>query len=124
MIDLTNIKKIALVGASNNKEKYGYKIMKDLLKKGFEMYPVNPKDEEVVGVKTYKKVSDLPKEVQLIVFVVPSKIGINSAKEAYENGFKKLWFQPGAESEEIKKYVESIDVEYSFIDCIMVEANI
>ncbi|BBE30513.1 hypothetical protein OSSY52_06540 [Tepiditoga spiralis] len=90
MINLTNIKKIALIGASNNEEKYGYKIMKNLIKKGFEMYPVNPKDEEVVGVKAYKKISDLPKDVQLIVFVVPAKIGINSAKEAYESGFKKL----------------------------------
>ena len=122
MISLENVKKVALVGASGNKSKFGYKILKDLMHKNFEMYPVSPNYEELEGLKVFKDVSELPKDTDLIVFVVPAKIGIEVAKKAYENGHRNLWFQPGAESKELETYIKSLkEVNYSFINCIMVE---
>jgi hypothetical protein len=125
LIDLKNIKNIAIIGATTNKEKYGYKVLKNLKDKGFTIYPINPKYEEIEGIKTYASVKDLPKdEIDLIVFVVPPKIGITAVKEAYEEGFRRFWFQPGAESDEIEEYLEKLpNVEYSFIKCIMVETS-
>lgn len=123
MFDVSKIKKIGLVGATTNKSKFGYKILKDLVAKGYEVYPITPNYDEIEGIKTYKSVKNLP-EVDILNFVVPPKIGLNVTKEAYENGFKKFWYQPGAESEEIKEYLESIkdpEVEYLFYKCIMVE---
>ena len=122
-MDVRNFKKIALVGASPNPAKYGNIILKDLKKKGFEVLPVNPNYDEVEGLKCYKSVKDLPKDVDVIVFVVPPKVGIKVARDAIEAGFRKLWFQPGAESEEIRELVEKENVEYSFIKCIMVETG-
>lgn len=116
-------KKIALVGASKNPTKYGNIILKDLLSKGFEVLPVNPNYDEIEGVRCYRSVRELPKDVDVIVFVVPPKVGLQVAKEAVEAGFKKLWFQPGAESEEIKEFLERAGVEYSFGKCIMVETG-
>ncbi|MBM7559126.1 putative CoA-binding protein [Marinitoga litoralis] len=121
MIDVKNIKKIGLVGATTNKSKFGYKILKDLVSKGYDVYPVTPNYEEIEGIKTYKSVKDLP-EVDVLNFVVPPAIGLKITKEAYENGFRKFWYQPGAESQEIKEYLESLpDVDYLFHKCIMVE---
>ncbi|AEH24374.1 CoA-binding protein [Pyrococcus yayanosii] len=116
-------KKIALVGASKNPAKYGNIILHDLLGKGFEVLPVNPNHEDIEGLKCYKSVKELPKDVDVIVFVVPPEVGIQVAKEAIEAGFKRLWFQPGAESEEIRELLESHGVEYSFGKCIMVETS-
>ncbi|HIP75042.1 MAG TPA: CoA-binding protein, partial [Thermococcus paralvinellae] len=48
-------------------------------------------------------------------------VGIQVAKEAVEAGFKRLWFQPGAESKEIREFLESQNMEYSFHRCIMEE---
>ncbi len=89
-------RRIALVGASKNPTKYGNIILKDLLGKGFEVLPVNPNYDEIEGLKCYRSVGgELPKDVDVIVFVVPPKVGLQVAKEAVEVGFKKLWFQPG-----------------------------
>ncbi len=116
-------RKIAIVGASKNPKKYGNIILKDLVSKGFEVYPINPKYKEIDGIKCYKSVKELPKEIDVIVFVLPPKIGLQVAKEAIEVGFRRLWFQPGAESEEIRKFLEDNNVEYSFDRCIMVETS-
>ncbi|KUJ98408.1 MAG: Uncharacterized protein XD43_1924 [Thermococcales archaeon 44_46] len=116
-------RKIALVGATPNPTKYGNIILKDLLGKGFEVLPVNPKYDEIEGVKCYRSVKELPRDVDVIVFVVPPKVGLQVAKEAVEAGFKRLWFQPGAESEEIREFLEKAGVEYSFEKCIMVETS-
>ncbi|MPW38389.1 CoA-binding protein [Thermococcus sp. 101 C5] len=122
-MNVKEFKRIALVGASKNPAKYGNIILKDLLSKGFEVLPVNPNYDEIEGVKCYKSIKELPRDVDVIVFVVPPKVGLQVAKEAVEAGFKKLWFQPGAESEEIREFLEKVGVEYSFEKCIMVETS-
>ncbi|WP_371682085.1 MULTISPECIES: CoA-binding protein [Oceanotoga] len=123
-MSLKDIKNIAIIGASNNSEKYGNKIVKNLKQKGFNIYPVNPNEEIIENIKNYKNIDELPEEVQLIVFVVPAKIGLDITKKAYENGFKKFWYQPGAESIELERYLETLnDIEYNFEYCIMVESK-
>jgi len=123
-MNLENIKKIALVGATDNKEKFGYKIFKNLISKNFEVYPVNPLKKEIEGYKIYKSIEDLNEKPELIVFVVPPKVTLEYAKNFYSLGFRKFWFQPGTESEDLKNFLNSEeDIEYSLIDCIMVETN-
>ncbi|RLF89108.1 CoA-binding protein [Thermococci archaeon] len=116
-------KRIAFVGATKNPSKHGNIILKDLLNKGFEVLPVNPNYDEIEDLKCYKSVKELPKDIDVIVFVIPPRLGLEVAKEAVKVGFKRLWFQPGAESEEIKQFLEKMEVEYSFEKCIMVETG-
>jgi len=60
----------------------------------------------------------------LIVFVVPPEVGIEELKKAYNRGFRKFWFQPGAESKEIIEFSKNLsDADFSFIKCIMVQTN-
>ena len=122
-MNVKDFRRIALVGATKNPTKYGNIILKDFLGKGFEVLPVNPNYDEIERLKCYKSVKELPKDIDVIVFVVPPRVGLEVAKEAVEAGFKKLWFQPGAESEEIKQFLEKAGVEYSFGKCIMVETS-
>ncbi|MCX7654679.1 MAG: CoA-binding protein [Fervidobacterium sp.] len=121
---IDKIKKIALIGATKNKEKFGNIILKDLVKKGYIVFPVNPNYEEIEGIKTYRSVQELPKDVELLVFVVPPQIGLEEMKKAYKFGFRKFWFQPGAESDDIITYSKTLkDAEFSFSKCIMVETK-
>jgi len=122
-MDVKGFRRIALVGATKNPTKYGNIILKDLLGKGFEILPVNPNYDEIEGLKCYKSVKELPKDVDVIVFVVPPRVGLEVAKEAVEAGFKKPWFQPRAESEDIRQFLEKAGVDYSFERCIMVETS-
>ncbi|MDK2840109.1 MAG: uncharacterized protein PWQ83_1688 [Thermosipho sp. (in: thermotogales)] len=122
-MDLTNVKKIALVGATTNREKFGNIILRDLTKKGFEIVPVTPRYDEIEGIKTVKSVKELSKDIDLIVFVVPPSVGIEVTKEAVSEGFKNLWYQPGAYSQEIDEYLKSVGIEAVHDICIMVETN-
>jgi hypothetical protein len=120
MIDLKSLKTIAVVGASANPEKYGNKIVKDLLAKDFIVFPINLKEEIIEGQKVYKKLADLPKPVELIDIVLPPEQGINVLREALSLGYKKFWIQPGAESPEIISLLDATpNVDYIANSCIM-----
>ncbi len=122
-MDLNGVKKIAIIGASEDRGKYGNKIVRDLLSKGFEVYPVNPRSQVIEGVRCYRDIEELPRDVELIVFVVPPDVGIQVADKAIKLGFKRLWFQPGAGSKQIEDLVKNNGVEYSIGRCIMVETS-
>ena len=115
---------IALVGASNDSKKYGNKILLDLVSKGFNVAPVNSKEDTIAGIKSYKNVLDLKDSPSIINFVVPPEIGFEITKELVENNYDNFWYQPGAESKEISSYL--IEKSKNFIDdkCIMVEARL
>ncbi len=124
MINPYSIKKVAIVGATVNKDKYGNIVMHNLLEKGFEVYPVSPKYQEIDGIKTYNSVDELPNDIELIVFIVPPKVGIKELNNAYTCGFRRFWFQPGAESSEIINLLETLkDSEFVYGKCIMVETT-
>lgn len=118
------IQKIALIGASADPAKYGNIILRDLLRKGFSVYPVNPKLAELEGCTVYPEVERLPADVELLVFVVPPDVGFPIARRAVAAGFRRLWFQPGAGSPEIGEYFEAQDGVLLVMNrCIMVESN-
>ena len=111
---------IALIGASNDKNKYGNKIYQDLRTKGYNVVPINITEDTIAGIKTYKNVLDLKESPSIINFVVPPSIGFRITKELVENNFDNFWYQPGAESEEISYFLN--ENKKNFIDdkCIMV----
>lgn len=111
---------IALVGASNNPTKYGNKILLDLVSKGYNVAPINTKEDTIAGIKSYKNVLDLKESPSIINFVVPPSIGFQITKELVENKFDNFWYQPGAESEKISYFLN--ENKKNFIDdkCIMI----
>ena len=111
---------IALVGASNDPTKYGNKILLDLVKKGYNVAPVNTKEDTIAGIKSYKNILDLKESPSIINFVVPPSIGFQITKELVENKFDNFWYQPGAESEKISYFLN--ENKKNFIDdkCIMI----
>ena len=122
MIEALQNKKnsIALVGASNNPKKYGNKILLDLLEKGHIVYPINKNESQIEGLKSYKKVSDLPSLPSIINFVVPPNEGTEVTKDLVKKGYDNFWYQPGAESIEISNFLESNKKNFIDDECIMV----
>ena len=122
MLDLLKDKNnlIALIGASNDPSKYGNKILLDLVSKGHNVVPINPKEESVAGLKSYKNINEVNEKPSIINFVVPPVIGLEITKEMVEENYDNFWYQPGADSSEISEYLHS--EKKSFIDdkCIMV----
>jgi len=121
---MENLKKekiYAVVGASNNPEKYGYKVMKYLLNKGQEVIPVNPKEKEILGQKVYAKISEISKSVDMVIFVVPPLVTEKVLTEVASLGIKRVWMQPGRESEKAINFCQENGLECTHHACIMMK---
>ena len=126
MIELLKDKNnsIALIGASTNKNKFGYKILIDLVSKDYDVIPVNNKEVEIEGRKVFKTVQEIADCPSIINFVVPPNIGFKITKDLVEKGYDNFWYQPGAESAEISEYLDSNRKNYIDDKCIMVVSNL
>lgn len=82
-------KSIAVIGASAKPGKIGYTVLENLLKDGYQgkIYPINPEAVEILGLKVYKKIGDVPGEVDAAVITIPA---IAVAPELVECGKKKV----------------------------------
>ena len=92
---------IAVVGASDDESKYGAVIYRDLKRKGYNVYAVNPTRDTVDGDPAYASVADLPVAPGIIDLVVPAEVGIKVVQQALDIGYDRIWVQPGAESPEL-----------------------
>lgn len=92
----------AVVGATTDHTKYGYRVLMDLHKAGYAVVGVNPKYRDIEGVPVFSSLGQLPHKPDVVVFVLPPAIGLTILDEVAKFGIKLVWFQPGAESEEIQ----------------------
>ena len=88
---MTNIMKpkaVAVIGASDSEGKIGNSVMKNIINGGYEgeLYPINPKADEILGRKAYKSVKDVPGDIDIAVFAVPAKFCVAAMKEVGEKG--------------------------------------
>ncbi len=83
---------IAVVGASSTPGKIGYTVVKNLLdsKYGGKIYPINPKDPEILGIPCFKSVLDVPGTIDAAVITIPAKFVAEVAEECGKKGVKGL----------------------------------
>lgn len=110
----------AIVGASNNPEKYGHRVMKDLLESGYQVFPVNLKEKEILGVAVSPTLRDVSAPIDVVVTIVPPHVTEQIVKEANVMGLKHIWMQPGSESDAAIKYCQDNDMVCIHDYCIMV----
>ncbi len=84
--------KIAVIGASSSPGKVGHEILANLVEGGFEgaIVPVNPKAEEILGVKCYKDIRDFDGKIDLSVIAVPTKVVKDAVKSSIDAGVKAI----------------------------------
>jgi len=106
---------IALVGISKSADNVGYMYLLSLLDTGFpHIYPVNPKGGELSGLKVYRRVKDIPGEVDLAILTVPREAVPGATRECAGKGVKAIvlytggFSESGAEGREMEKEVVRI----------------
>jgi len=112
-------KKFAVVGATDNPQKYGNRIVKNLKNRGYEVYPVNPKLKELEGLACYANLKDIPVKVDVVDFVVPPEVTEEILKQCKELGLNRIWLQPGSESEAAIDYCHENDLKVVHSVCVM-----
>jgi hypothetical protein len=119
-LDLGSIDHIAVVGASRDRDKFGYKVLMDLVGAGYQACGVNPSCDEVDGVACYQDLASLPWRPELVITVVPPAVTEKVVREAGEAGITRVWMQPGSESPGAVAFCEANGIELMHDACIMV----
>ena len=112
-------KKFAVVGATDNPQKYGNQIVKNLKSRGYEVYPVNPRLKELEGFRCYSTLADVPVKVDVVDFVVPPKSTEAILKQCKEMGLSRIWLQPGSESEQAIAFCHENNLKVVHSVCVM-----
>jgi len=115
---------VAVVGATDNPMKYGSVIYRDLKRKGYSVFPVNPNRSVVDGDKAYPSLDKLPESPTIVNVVVPPSVTVRVLKKSLELGLKNVWLQPGAESPESLAFLQEHGFNYLANTCIMIESRL
>lgn len=85
-------KAVAIIGATATPNKTGYMIIENLIRWGFNgnIYPVNPHWEEILGLKAYKSLKDVPEDVELVASLAPAKDTMKIIEQAADKGIKGI----------------------------------
>ena len=113
----------AVVGATDRPGKYGGIIYRDLKRKGFEVFAVNPYRDEVDGDTCWPTVDEIPETPTMAVLVVPARRGLQVLEDCARAGVKRVWVQPGASSPELIEALEEGGFDYVAEDCVMVKTR-
>lgn len=97
---LTDATTIAMVGASSNPDKASHGMMQRLQKVGYRVIPVNPRETEVLGERSYPSLVDVPDRVDIVDVFRRAEDTPQIADDAVKIGAKAFWLQTGIANEE------------------------
>jgi predicted CoA-binding protein len=95
------MKTVAIIGASNDRRKFGNKAVRAFLQQGYEVFPVNPKEEIIEGLKVFKTIGEVPVRPQLISVYLPPPVLLNVLPDIAAKGCDEFWLNPGTESDAV-----------------------
>lgn len=92
---------VAVIGASNDRTKYGNKAVRAFLQQGYLVYPVNLKESAIEGQRAYKSIRDIPIRPHRISVYLPPPVLLKLLPDIAARGCDELWLNPGTESDEV-----------------------
>lgn len=120
---LKSVKSIAMVGASPDKTKFSYGVLRVLHETGYEMIPVNPRPDvtEIRGLKVFNSLAEIDRPVDMVeVFRRPEDL-LGIAQEAVAIGAKILWGQIGVRNDEAARLAEDAGLQVVMDRCPKIE---
>jgi uncharacterized protein len=118
---LSKYKTVAVVGCSKDDAKYSNMVARFLKGVGYKVIPVNPTADEVMGLKCYKSLLDIPEKVEIVDVFRPSDEALEITRQAVRIGAKVVWLQEGIMSEDARKYANENGLEFVQDRCTMKE---
>ncbi|TYB31034.1 MAG: CoA-binding protein [Candidatus Mcinerneyibacterium aminivorans] len=114
-------KNIAVVGATDKEEKYGFKVFKKLKKIGYTVFPVNPNVDFIENDEVYNSISKVNDRIDAVSMIVNPQVGKNIIKEINRKNIDLVWFQPGAYNEELIDYCRENNIKVIYERCVLAD---
>jgi predicted CoA-binding protein len=121
--DFVAQRNLAVVGVSRGGIKFGNMAFKALKEKGYRVFPVNPRAEEIGGERCYPNLRALPETVGGVLVVVPPKETEQVVRDAAAAGISRVWLQQGAESKAAIRFCEESGIQVIHGECILMFAQ-
>src|SRR5690348_7418164 len=103
-------KRFAVVGASQDRSKYGNKVLRVYQQNDLEAIPINPTATEVEGLAAYPNLAAVPGQIDALSIITPPSVTERVADEAIARGVQHIWMQPGAESDAAIHWAEAAGI--------------
>src|SRR5205085_682698 len=100
------MKTVAFIGASNDRSRYGNMAVRAFRRAGYEVFPVNPSEPEIEGLKAYPSIKEVPGELDTITIYVRPAVLEKLLPDIAAKGCKDLWLNPGTSSDAVLAEVE------------------
>lgn len=101
--------RVMIIGASNDRSKFGNKAVRAYQRQGETVLPVNPNESRIEGVDVYANVRDVPGPIDRALFYVPADVGLTVIDDLAQRGdVGEVWLNPGAESDALIAKAKSV----------------
>lgn len=116
-------KRFSIAGVSRNPKKFGHQVFRDLMKKGYDIIPVNPSTPVIDGIKCYKSVEEIPKDVDSLLILTPKNQTDIILRQAIQRGIKNIWVQQMSETQDTLRIAEEYEKEIISGKCVYMFAE-
>jgi predicted CoA-binding protein len=104
-------KVVAVIGASNDRKKFGNRALRAYQAQGYTVVPINPHESQVEGLKAYASVLDVPGPIDMASFYVQPDVGEQVIEEVARKGIAEIWLNPGADSDALVDRARSLHLK-------------
>ena len=119
--DILSLKHVAVIGMSKNDNKAAYYVPKYLSENGFDIIPVNPTTNEILGKKCYSTISDVDGDIDIVDVFRPSELVLPFVEEAIKKNPKVIWLQEGIHNPEAEEMARKKGIKVVFNRCMLAE---
>jgi predicted CoA-binding protein len=121
--DFVSQRKLAVVGVSRRKMKFGNLAFRELKRKGYKLFPVHPHAEQLEGERCSASLAALPEPVDGLLVIVPPAQAEQVVREAAAAGIRRVWLQQGAGSPAAIRFCEENGISVVHGECILMFAE-
>jgi hypothetical protein len=102
---------VAIIGASNDRRKFGNKALRAFRHQGYRVIPVNPNEKIVEGIPAVPSVLDIEGPVDMATFYVQPDVGVSVMEQVATKRIPEVWLNPGADDPDVVQKARSLGVE-------------
>lgn len=119
--EILSMKKVAVIGMSKNSSKAAHYVPKYLSDHGFDIIPVNPSTDQILGKKCYDSVSDIDEEIDIVDVFRPSEEVLPFVQDAIKIKPKVIWLQEGIHNFEAEELARKQGIQVVYNRCMLAE---